>query len=218
MRIVLASTNPHKLEEIRAVIGDGPIDWATLADVPGGEAAREPVEDADTFEGNATIKARHYAEATGAWCLADDSGIEVDALGGEPGVISARYAGAGGDRTDRDLANNRKLLEKLEDTPIEQRTARFVCVMVLWDPGQGTAAASVRGTVEGRIITGDEAADPARPERGRGDNGFGYDPLFVLPDRGITTAELPAAEKNAISHRGHAARAMRDRLTQLGLL
>jgi XTP/dITP diphosphohydrolase len=232
MLILLASTNPHKLDEIRAVIDGGALDWQTLSDVPGGDAVAEPVEDADTFAGNATIKARHYAQATGEWCLADDSGIEVDALDGAPGVISARYAGAGGDRAERDLANNRKLLAELEGVPADRRTARFVCAMVLIAPPdqplpagvksavapdpEGPVIASVRGTIEGRIILPDEAADPARPELGRGANGFGYDPLFLLPERGITTAELSPEDKNAISHRGNAARAMREKLSTLG--
>jgi len=232
MLILLASTNPHKLDEIRAIIDGGSLDWRTLSAVPGGEAVAEPVEDADTFAGNATIKARHYAKATGEWCLADDSGIEVDALGGAPGVISARYAGAGGDRAERDLANNRKLLAELAGVPAEGRTARFVCAMVLLAPPDqpvpaggksvaepdphGRIIASVRGTIEGRIILPDEAADPDRPELGRGGNGFGYDPLFLLPGRGITTAELSPDDKNAISHRGNAARAMREKLIELG--
>jgi XTP/dITP diphosphohydrolase len=217
MRIVLASTNPHKLEEIRAVIDGGVIDWHTLGEVPGGEAD-EPVEDADTFEGNAAIKARYYAQATGELCLADDSGLAVDALGGAPGVISARYAGAEGPREQVDWANNRKLLAELGPTRLAERTARFVCAMVLWDPQVDAAVATVRGTVEGRILLPDEAQNPEQPERGRGENGFGYDPLFVLPERGVTTAELTPDQKNAISHRGNAVRAMAAKLDELGWL
>jgi XTP/dITP diphosphohydrolase len=220
MRILLASTNAHKLEEIRTIIDGGAMTWELLTDRPGADAIAEPVEDAPTFEGNASIKACHYANATGEYCLADDSGIEVDALNGAPGVFSARYAGDTG--PERDLANNRKLLHELGQTPTEQRTARFVCTLVLAAPAdharttESQAIACVRGTVEGRIIRLDEVADPQHPERGRGDHGFGYDPLFLLPERGVTTAELAPDDKNAISHRGEAARAMREKLHALG--
>ena len=218
MELLLASTNPHKLDEIRAIIDGGAVDWLTLADVAGGAEIEEPVEDADTFEGNATIKARYYARATGYRCLADDSGLAVDALDGAPGVISARYAGAAGPRAQVDLANNRLLLDRLEAVPEAERTARFVCAMVLCAPDRDAPVASVRGTVEGRILLPSEAADRDKPEQGRGSNGFGYDPLFVLPDRGVTTAELSPEAKNAISHRGNAARAMHEKLRELGIV
>jgi len=226
MHILLASANPHKLAEISAI-------WAELSgsqsppafELVGPDAIdrtiTEPVEDQDTFEGNAALKARHYAEASGMWCLADDSGLVVDALGGRPGVHSARYAGADGPRDAIDRANNRRLLEELADTPPAQRSARFVCVMVVAAPldkptagptthaetpdRQDRIVAVVRGTVEGQILTRPQAGPDAR---GRGDNGFGYDPLFLLPELGKTTAELSPQEKNRISHRGQAARLM----------
>lgn len=198
--ILFASTNPHKVGEVRAILaphgiavrGLGEVraaDWRWGSDLP------EPVEDAATFEGNAAIKAAYYAEATGVACLADDSGLVVDALGGAPGVFSARYAGVGDSRAARDAANNAKLLRELEGVPREQRTARFVCALVLAEPS-GAIAAMTRGTFEGWI-----GFEP------RGTNGFGYDPLLVLED-GRTSAELTEAEKNARSHRGEAVRAM----------
>ncbi len=152
-------------------------------------------------------------------CLADDSGLEVDALGGEPGVRSARYAGVAGPRSVVDPANNRLLLEKLRDVPAQQRMARFVCAMALrgprdlcvaWkpavaaDPDPFPTLALVRGNVAGRILLPQEAADPAQPHLGRGEHGFGYDPLFLIADLGKTTAELDPEHKNAISHRGQA--------------
>jgi XTP/dITP diphosphohydrolase len=167
--------------------------------------APSPVEDGETFADNARIKAVYYAKVAGRWCLADDSGLQVDALGGEPGVRSARYAGVGGTRGQRDEANNRKLLGALESVPDEKRTGRFVCAMCLADPG-GRVVAETLGTVEGVI-----GREP------RGENGFGYDPLFRLPHLGCTSAELPPEQKNALSHRGEAARRMADRLRDLAL-
>jgi len=155
----------------------------------------EPGEGAATFEGNARIKAVEYARATGMRCLADDSGLEVDALDGAPGVRSARYAGVGSSRADRDAANNEKLLQTLEDVPDADRAARFVCCMCLADP-DGAIIAETRGTFDGVI-----------GRNGRGSNGFGYDPLLVLPE-GVTSAELPPGEKNRRSHRAEATRAM----------
>jgi len=213
MRIVLASSNPHKLSEIRATFDTcGDLNIALLSLAEGGINAPEPVEDGQTFEANAILKARYYAAAAGMLCLADDSGLEVDALGGEPGVRSARYAGIEGPRDVVDPANNRLLLERLGETPAERRTARFVCAMALCEADRTLAV--VRGTVEGRILLREEAG----PEgKGRGQNGFGYDPLFLLPQRGQTTAELSPAEKNAVSHRGQAARLMWEQIRKLGL-
>ena len=168
----------------------------SLRDVPGGEAIEEPVEDGDTFETNARIKALYYAEALGLRegqaCLADDSGLEVDALGGAPGVYSARYAGLGDTRPERDGANNAKLLDALKDVPRERRTARFVCAVCVADASGVVFEA--RGEFAG--VIGDSP---------RGSNGFGYDPLLVLDD-GRTSAELLPCEKNARSHRGDAVR------------
>ena len=218
MRNLLASSNPHKLEEIRAVVAAQrplPVELIGLDDR--NQQIDEPAEDQPTFEGNALLKARHYAEVTGLPCLADDSGLEVDALGGEPGVRSARYAGVRGPRRVVDPANNKLLLERLGDTPADRRTARFVCAMALvFNPSQCRGRSNtVRGTVEGRILLPAAAADPAQPHLGRGTNGFGYDPLFFVPELGKTTAELAPHEKNAISHRGRAARLMWARLQTL---
>jgi XTP/dITP diphosphohydrolase len=233
MHLLLATSNPHKLQEIRAVFREAGIDHdITLLGLDSLQhCIEEPIEDQPTFEGNAVLKATHYAKASGTLCLADDSGLEVDALGGEPGVRSARYAGVTGPRAEADPANNRLLLERLGDTPPEERTARFVCAMTLVAPPDedarkplpphvlvhmvkpypsGRALITVRGTIEGRIITPDEAADPAAPHRGRGENGFGYDPLFLVPTLGKTTAELSPEHKNSISHRGNATRMMVD--------
>lgn len=200
--ILLATSNPHKVQEVRAILEPLGLHVLSLADVPGGAEIPEPVEDADTFEGNARIKALHYAQATGRICLADDSGLEVDALDGAPGVLSARYAGLGDDREMRDGANNEKLLHELRNTPDEQRTARFVCAMCAAHPTEGVIAIA-RGHFEGSI-----AREP------RGSNGFGYDPLLLIDD-GRTSAELSPEEKNARSHRGAAARAIAPRLKTL---
>ena len=161
-----------------------------------GHTGSEPAEDAETFALNARIKAVHYAKVTGRWCLADDSGLAVDALGGKPGVRSARYAGIGETRSEQAEANNALLLRELEGVTFPDRTARFVCAMCLADPS-GTVAAETTGTFEGVITT-----------TPRGNNGFGYDPLFELPELGCTSAELPPEKKNALSHRGDAVRRM----------
>jgi XTP/dITP diphosphohydrolase len=193
-RLLFASSNPHKIEEVRAILAPLGIDVRGLNSLE--HVPPEPDETGHTFEENARIKAIEYARATGQLCLADDSGLEVDALNGAPGVHSAYYAGAGETRSERDAANNARLLRELRDVPRDRRTARFVCVMCLANP-QGKVLAETRGTFEGLI------ADQAR-----GANGFGYDPLLYLPDRGCTSAELSPDEKNARSHRGEAARRM----------
>jgi XTP/dITP diphosphohydrolase len=208
---LLATTNPHKLEEIQAVLNEVPIRWTLLSELDA--VVNEPVEDQDTFLGNASQKARHYARATGRAVVADDSGLSVEALGGRPGVRSARFAGFEGSRDERDRANNLRLLQELVDVPRRARDAAFVCVMVLWRPGDDRPAAVGRGELRGRIILPHEVADRDAPEAGRGEHGFGYDPLFVLPDDHpkhprLTTAELTAEQKNTISHRGQAARAL----------
>ena len=217
MRILIATSNPHKLDEIRAVFAEpsaGGADAVTpelvgLADL--GLKIPEPHEDQPTFEGNSLLKARYYARASGLLCLADDSGLEVDALGGAPGVLSARYAGVSGGRQVVDPANNKLLLERLRDVPPEKRGARFVCAMALVDlAGPSAALAQVRGVVEGRIL-GPDGVD----HRGRGSNGFGYDPLFLITELGLTTAELSPQQKNAISHRGRASRLMWHEIQRL---
>lgn len=188
-KLIIATSNPHKVEEIAAVLGQIGIACVPLTrtDIP------EPDENGATFEENARIKAIAYAKALGATVLADDSGLEVDALGGAPGVHSARFAGVGATRAERDAANNTKLLRELAGMPHARRTARFVCVLCVARP-DGSIAAEARGHFEGWI-----------GEAPRGSNGFGYDPLLVLTD-GRTSAELSSAEKNARSHRGNALR------------
>ncbi len=187
MRLVLASANPGKRREIEALLAPLGIAAPTAAELGFTE---EVAETGTTFEENALLKARTVAAALGLPALADDSGLVVEALGGAPGVLSARYAGEGATDAER----NAKLLREMASVPAEKRGAAFVCVMACVRPDG--AALIGQGRLEGRI-----ALAP------RGENGFGYDPVFELPERGLTVAMLEAAEKNAISHRG---RALRD--------
>ena len=187
-RLLIATTNRGKLREVRAILADAPLHLCTLDDFP---AITEAVEDGTTFEENAKKKALHYHRLTGVTTLADDSGLEVDALGGAPGVHSARFAGRQGD----DAANNARLVALLQGIPLERRTARFRCVMAL--AHEGAIAATSHGSVEGLILD-----HPA------GDQGFGYDPHFFLPDLAQTKAQLPLETKNRLSHRGQALRAI----------
>lgn len=185
-RLLLATNNAGKVAEFRRLL-DG-CGWEIVA--PADVGLKLAVEETgQTYAENARIKAAAYAEAGGLVTLADDSGLEVDALGGRPGLLSARYAGA--NRTDRERLE--KLLEELAEVPDKDRTARFRCVIAI--VGEKEQIELVEGTVEGYI-----ARAP------RGDSGFGYDPVFVLPDRGLTAAELPDIEKDALSHRGVATR------------
>jgi len=200
-RILLATSNTHKLEEVRAVLAPLGFTVVGLDVLP--DEFQEPIEDADTFAGNSRIKAVEYARMTGVRCLADDSGLVVDALDGAPGVYSARYAGTGSTRSERDEANNAKLLAAIASVPPERRSARFVCAMCLADP-DGTICAETEGVFEGVITT-----------RPAGANGFGYDPLLYLPDMGCTSAQLTPESKNARSHRGAATRAMADCITAM---
>lgn len=193
--ILIATTNQGKLREVRSLLADLPLSLESLGDHP---SLPEPVEDADSFEGNARIKALHYAELTGRWTLADDSGLEVDALGGAPGIHSARYAGEARD----DAANNAKLIAALAGIVAEGRTARFRCAVALALDGKVQATAD--GCVEGTMI-----------DQPRGNNGFGYDPHFLLADCALTAAELAPDEKNRISHRGQALRAIRPAIVRL---
>lgn len=196
-KLVFATSNPHKVREAREILAPHGIELVDLRDL--GAELPEPVEDGATFEDNARIKARYYAARLGMTCLAEDSGLEVDVLGGAPGVFSARYAETNGTREERDRANNDKLLAALGGVPLERRQARFVCTVAVADP-RGNILAEERGTYPGVI-----AFEP------RGDNGFGYDPLLYLPDRGCTSAELPEEEKNGRSHRGEALRKLARR-------
>ncbi|OGR40876.1 MAG: non-canonical purine NTP pyrophosphatase, RdgB/HAM1 family [Elusimicrobia bacterium GWA2_61_42] len=182
--LVIATFNVHKAGEILAILPGLPLRLRTLAEFPGAGPA---VEDGETLEENALKKALAAARFTGAWALADDTGLEVDALGGAPGVRSARYAGDGASYAD----NNAKLLAALAGVPAAGRGARFACVAALASPSGETAVS--RGTLEGRIT-----------EQARGSGGFGYDPLFELAGASRTLSELSDAEKNALSHRARA--------------
>jgi len=199
--ILVATTNPGKVRELRAML-DADVQWKALADFP---HLAEVEEDGETFAENARKKATEYARATGLWTLADDSGLVVDALGGAPGVKSARFCGDIPPGTDRKVIDRRnivKLVEMLAGVPPEKRTARFVCFLCLAGPDE--VLLETQGKVEGRIV--DEPA---------GTNGFGYDPVFFLPDLGKTVAQLPDTEKNAISHRGNAIAHLKPLLNQL---
>lgn len=199
MRVVVASSNEGKVREIRHVLE--PLGWEVVRASDVGREALEVDETGETFLENALIKARAYAAAFGCPALADDSGLEVDALGGAPGVRSARYAG---EPTD-DAANNAKLLAELKDVPAAERTARFRCVMALVWP-------------DGRVLAADGVCEGSIGFEPRGTGGFGYDPLFLpYAAPGKTMAELSPDEKSAISHRGAALRALRDALEQTGL-
>ncbi|MEM9374036.1 MAG: RdgB/HAM1 family non-canonical purine NTP pyrophosphatase [Planctomycetota bacterium] len=210
--VVLATQNPGKTAEMNDLLA--PLGWSVLGLADLGDLPPEPDETGATFLENATIKALAYATHTGKLCLADDSGLVVDALNGAPGVISSHYAFDG--RTDgpaahltreqRDHANTQRLLADLQAIPFEQRAARFTCTMVLADPAG--VLHSTTGNFEGRIgLPGDVP---------RGTGGFGYDPVFLVPDDYTrTSAELTKDEKNARSHRGHAVRAMIEFLRQI---
>jgi XTP/dITP diphosphohydrolase len=188
-KLLVATHNPGKAREYEALLDDLSLE-VTYLDREGIDFDVE--ETGSSLAENALLKARTYAHASGLLTLADDSGLEVDALDGEPGVYSSRYAGPGASDADR----YRLLLRKLRDTPQEERTARFRCVTVLaWPDGTARAA---EGTCEGII-----AFAP------RGTGGFGYDPVFYLPGHGCTMAELPAEVKNRVSHRGRAAQKTR---------
>lgn len=192
MSLLFATSNQHKLDEAREILGPLGIEVVGLDSLT--NAFEEPVENADTFEGNARLKAIGYAQATGKRCMADDSGLVVDALNGEPGVRSARFAGVGKTRLERDAANNALLLERLQTVPRDKRTARFVCAICVADP-DGTIVGESKGTFEGII-----GSEPV------GTNGFGYDPLLFVSDVNKSSAQMTSEEKNNRSHRGEAVR------------
>jgi XTP/dITP diphosphohydrolase len=196
MKLLVATRNRGKLAELERLLGGLDLELCTLDDV--GDT-HEVVEDGATFEANAIKKAREHAERNQLPTLADDSGLEVDALDGAPGVISARYAGVDGSAAVRDPANNQKLLAALEAVYHPHRSARFRCVLALVTPSGQIRTA--RGAVEGQII-----------RTPRGTMGFGYDPLFIPVGETRTMAELPAGVKNRISHRARAALEMRPLL------
>ena len=197
-RRLIATQNRGKLREIQAELAELDVELACLADLA---PLAEAVESGRTFAENADLKALHYSGLTGLWTLADDSGLEVDALDSRPGVFSARYAGPRAD----DARNNAKLLAELADVPAEKRTAKFRCAMSL--AAQGKIIARSQGTIEGRITFSEQ-----------GQNGFGYDPLFYVSEKGCTAAQMSPEQKNTISHRGQAIRAMKQILLQEKLL
>ena len=190
-KIVLASSNQHKLSEIEAILSDFDFELETMADAGYGD--EDIVEDGDTFEANSLIKAKVVHEKLGVASLADDSGLEVDFLNGAPGVYSARYAG----EPKSDAKNNAKLLAALEGVDDTLRTAQFVTVLTLIFENGDTLVA--RGEVKGII-----------GHAPRGSNGFGYDPLFIVPELDKSFAELDAKEKNALSHRANALKVLKD--------
>ena len=185
-KLLIATRNAGKMRELRQLLGGVPYEIVSLDDLG---IADEIAETGATFEENAALKAEGCSRLSGLLTLADDSGLEVDALGGAPGVRSARYAGA--DASDADRVS--LLLKNLANTRADDRSARFRCVIAIAAPGERTRFYA--GVCEGRIA-------PAP----RGDNGFGYDPIFDFPDLGMTMAELPTERKNAVSHRARAAK------------
>ena len=189
--LVLGSHNQKKLNELQALFEPTLVNVVSLAEIP---AAIEVAETGDTFEANARLKAVEQAVHLGRWVLAEDSGLSVDALSGRPGVYSARYSG----QHATDESNNRKLLEELEGVPADRRTAFYTCQICLANPA-GKVVLETAGICRGVII-----------EKPRGDHGFGYDPLFLLPEYHRTFAELGPATKRAISHRARAMRQFLD--------
>ncbi len=187
--LLVATTNRHKLEEYRTIFSDIPFQLLSLNDI---RLDLDVEETGTTFRENAELKALAYARASGLLSLADDSGLEIDALGGAPGVYSARFAGVDTLYEER----FRLIFEQLRGLPVAQRTARFRCVITIAEPSGYHQ--SVEGSIEG-VIT----------DVPRGANGFGYDPIFLVPELGKTTAEIPPEQKNQISHRGRAARLAR---------
>ena len=195
MKLIIASNNAHKLIEIKAILGDV---FREILSMREAGITHETVEDGETFLENAEKKAREMAEISGCYALADDSGLCVDALDGGPGIYSARFAGEHGN----DEANNDLLLQKLEN--VTDRGAHYTCAMALACP-------------DGRMITAEGYLYGEIGYERRGHNGFGYDPLFILPERGCTTAELSPEEKNAISHRANALHALLAKLQEAGI-
>jgi len=197
--MLIATGNAHKVKEFREMLGEDRYEWADLSH---GSAIQIPEETGETFRANACLKAAYYATALKTWAMADDSGLEVDALGGKPGVHSARWAEMH-EKGKGDGDNNQLLLEQMKDVSDENRTARFVCCLALANP-DGKIILTARETIDGHIL-----------REARGSNGFGYDPLFFIDQLGKTTAELHSEEKHAISHRGRALRVMKRLLKEV---
>lgn len=195
--LLMATTNRHKLEEYRTIFADLPFTLLSLKDI---QLDMDVEETGATFQENAELKALAYARASGILSLADDSGLEIDAMGGAPGVYSARFV-----RPDATYEERFQVIfEQLRSLPIEKRSARFQCVITIAEPNGYHR--SVQGTIEGLIT-----------DAPRGTHGFGYDPIFLVPELGKTTAELQPEEKNQISHRGRAARLAREVLAHWSL-
>ena len=190
MKLIIASNNAHKLTEMKSILAPFFDDVQSMREAG---IEHETVEDGETFMENAVKKARELAELSGCCAISDDSGLCVDALGGAPGVYSARYSGVHGD----DKANNRKLLKELEGT--NDRGAHYTCAIALVWP-------------DGRLLTAEDYLYGEIAHDERGSNGFGYDPLFLLPEQGLRTAEISPEEKNRISHRGKALRQLVEKL------
>ena len=201
-KILVASTNPGKLAELKSMISSANVDveWLGLNDFPN---VPEVVEDGESFAENSRKKALGYAKATGLWTIADDSGLCIDALGGNPGVKSARFSGEKEkDRGLLDHKNMEKVLQLLENTPKDKRTCRFICNLCLATPQE--ILLETEGFLEGYIT-----------EEKKGENGFGYDPIFFVPELNRTIAQLGNEEKNTISHRGNAIRKLKPRLMKI---
>ncbi len=198
-KILIATTNPGKAAELKSML-DLDVSWLTLADFPN---IPEVKEDGATFVENSSKKALSYAKATDLWTIADDSGLVIDALDGAPGIESARFSGEKSpDRTLIDHKNIAKVLKLLKGVTTEKRTARFVCSLCLASPDE--ILIQTQGTLEGMIT-----------EKEIGENGFGYDPVFFVPNLNKTVAQLTREEKNAISHRGNAIRKLKPLLADL---
>jgi XTP/dITP diphosphohydrolase len=195
-KLVLATSNRGKLDELRPLLADAGFDLLPQAELGVGDA----VEDGHTFLENALLKARHASAATGLPALADDSGLVVDALGGEPGLYSARYAGVHGDSA----ANTARLLARMQGLSGEQRRAHFYCVLVLLRHARDPQPLVAEGVWPGSVL-----------EAPRGEGGFGYDPVFFVPAHGVSAAELEPHLKHRISHRGRALARLRERLAEL---
>ena len=239
MKILVASTNPGKLKELREMLG-GDIEWVGLSDFPG---VSEIEEDGQTFAENARKKAIGYAKATSLWTLADDSGLVIDALGGQPGVMSARFSGflpqrhedtkgkkikakplttpsdekrvTSDERQIIDHKNMAKVLKLLEGVPKEKRTARFMCCLCLAAPPEPETKSGGRASPEKVLIETSGKLEGLIIDTPAGENGFGYDPIFFVPESNKTVAQMTSEEKNAISHRGNAIRSLKHSLEHL---
>lgn len=196
MKCLIATGNPHKAEAIRRLLSDYSLELVDLSEFPG---LAEPIENGDSFLANALIKSRYYCRATGLIALADDSGLEIDALDGRPGVHSARFAGADTPHS----VKMAKVLELLQDTPPEQRTARFRCVASVTFP-------------DGREFHADGSMEGVIADAPRGEGGFGYDPIVFIPELEKTVAELSPLQKDEISHRGLAFRRLAPLVAEAG--